>query len=128
MIEAGRKSQIEWADGNWIFLDIGFANNAKSCGLLVGSEEAKHLTFCEAKNEIIGRINSSKSPVNLVIEAPLSVCFDEHNNPTARSIERRLGQRPRCWYLQGGCSMMVAAMYLAREISDIQPLADVVLF
>jgi hypothetical protein len=29
MFEAGTPQQIEWADGNWIFLDIGFLAHGK---------------------------------------------------------------------------------------------------
>jgi hypothetical protein len=50
-----------------------------------------------------------------VIEAPLSVCFDSKGNPKGRSIEKEQN-RTRYWYVGAGCVVMVAALYLIRDI------------
>ena len=53
MIEAGTKSQVVWGNGNWVFLDIGFSRDARSCGLLVGDGEPSSIQFGEAKRCIL---------------------------------------------------------------------------
>jgi hypothetical protein len=58
---------------------------------------------------------ATRSPLNLVIEAPLSVCFSAAGNPKGRSIEKE-GSKTRYWYNGLGCTVMVAAMYLIRDI------------
>jgi len=85
MIHAGKVSDIRWSDGKWLILDIGFSNSRKSCGILLGDEEAKQLTFNEAVHEVI-RIANRLPLLNLVIEAPLSVTFDKSGNPKGRSM------------------------------------------
>jgi hypothetical protein len=63
----------------------------------------------------------------LVIEAPLSVCFDSRGNPKGRKIERE-DKKHRYWYESLGCSVMVAAMYLVYEIHDAKVSCTVRLF
>jgi hypothetical protein len=120
MIEAGHSSQIKWGNGNWIFLDIGFSNKRRSCGLLFGDNVPVCLKFGDAKRRIVEQFASADSLVNLVIEAPLSVSFDASGNPKGRSIEINdiYPTRTRYWYLGLGCAVMVAAMYLMREIHN----------
>jgi hypothetical protein len=120
MIEAGRSSEIEWGKGNWIFLDIGFSNKARSCGLLIGDEAPICLRFGDARRRIVDKLASAKALVNLVIEAPLSVSFDASGNPKGRSIDVTDSEpiKRRYWYLGLGCGVMVAAMYLIRDIHN----------
>ena len=117
MIQAGQRSQIEWGDGNWVFLDIGFSNQARSCGLLLGDAFAVSLQFGDARRQIMARVKASVSTLNLVIEAPLSVCFDSLGNPKGRRIEKEQS-KTRYWYNGVGCAVMVAAMYLIRDIDQ----------
>jgi hypothetical protein len=115
-INAGIGTEISWGEGNWVFLDIGFSEKARSCGLIIGDGTPRCLTFSEAKSAIKSEI--SKFPqLNLVIEAPLSVCFDAYGNPTGRSIEVE-GLQKRYWYVGPGCCVMVASMYLLRELES----------
>ena len=116
MIHAGKRAQINWGDGNWIFLDIGFSGRARTCGLLVGDGAPQCLQFADA---ILGikRAIASSPTFNLVIEAPLSVSFNAGGNPTGRSIELE-GSRARYWYVGPGCSVMVATMYLLRDLTS----------
>lgn len=111
---------VEWSSGTWIFLDIGFSNSGRTCGLLVSNGQPHEFLFSEAKKEIKNVTLGSKSPVNLVIEAPLSVCFDSKGNPKGRTIERE-GSRIRYWYLGLGCAVMVAAIYLIHELYALGP-------
>jgi hypothetical protein len=119
MIQAGKTHEILWGEGNWVFLDIGFAKDAKSCGLLVGDDEPVCVQFGAAKRQIVRLAEQAGSPLNLVIEAPLSVCFTAAGNPTGRSVEKN-GSKTRYWYNGLGCAVMVAAMYLVRELHSAQ--------
>jgi hypothetical protein len=127
MIIAGNASEIIWGEGNWIFLDIGFSGRRKTCGLLVGGGEPQLATFSAATQMIVKTIAASRSTINMVIEAPLSICF-RNGNPTGRSIEKQTGSATRFWYVGAGCAVMVASMYLIRQISDAKPFVPVRLF
>ena len=126
MFEAGTPQQIEWADGNWIFLDIGFSGTQQTCGLAIRDAEARCLDFAEAQKRIIEHLAGAKSRTNLVIEAPLSVAF-RNGLPAPRSIERRDG-KSRFWYVGPGCAVMVASMYLTKAIQAASPSGGVRLF
>lgn len=76
---------------------------------------------------MVEKIKSSNVEVNLVIEAPLSVCFSANGNPKGRSIERE-NKRTRYWYVGLGCAVMVASMYIVRAIADAEPSVPVRLF
>jgi len=65
--------------------------------------------------------------VNLVIEAPLSVAFDAKGNPKGRSVEKQ-GNKTRYWYVGPGCTVMVAALYLVKAISELSGSAEIRLF
>jgi hypothetical protein len=131
MIGAGSRDQIKWGDGNWVFLDIGFSSSERSCGLLIGGAEPQAVRFGEAEQKIIGHIRAGKRPTNLVIEAPLSVCFNKCGNPTGRRFEKEVVERKtttRYWHVPLGCSVMVAAMYLVRSLSIELPSNRIRLF
>jgi hypothetical protein len=117
MITAGKKSDVHCGNGTWVFLDIGFSNNGKTCGLAFDDESPRSLQYGKARKEIVDRIRKHEGLVNLVIEAPLSVCFDCHGNPKGRKIERR-GSKTRYWYGGLGCAVLTAAMYLIRDIQE----------
>jgi len=131
MIEAGTEKQFVWGGGNWIFLDIGFSGakdaRGRTCGLVIGDAEPGLLNFAEAKKRIVDYLVGSRALVNLVIEAPLSVCFNAEGLPTGRSIETRDGKN-RFWYVGAGCSMMVASMYLLSAILEALPRSTIRLF
>lgn len=131
MIYAGKVNDISWSNGTWLILDIGFSNSQKSCGILLGDEEVRRLTFNDAINEVI-RIANSLPMLNLVIEAPLSVAFDKSGNPKVRCIDRSINKenKPilRPWYVGPGCVVMVASMYLMGKLYNSRPSAEVKLF
>ncbi|GMW04813.1 MAG: hypothetical protein AMXMBFR85_07960 [Dehalococcoides mccartyi] len=126
MIYAGLVYDISWQNGKWLILDIGFSNSQKSCGILLGDEEAKQLTFNETVHEVI-RIANSLPLLNLVIEAPLSVTFDKSGNPKGRSMEKE-GGKNRLWYVGPGCAVLVAGMYLMGKLYGSRPSGDIKLF
>ncbi|MEJ1382414.1 MAG: hypothetical protein RPT95_15840 [Candidatus Sedimenticola sp. (ex Thyasira tokunagai)] len=126
MIRAGAKSEIT-PDEEWLILDIGFANKSASCGLLVNTEPPVELKFNDAKERICEFITKSRGPVNLLIEAPLSVAFDLKGNPKGRAVEKQ-GSKTRYWYVGLGCTVTTAALYLMKAISEIQSDIEVRLF
>jgi len=126
MIHSGKADNISWPNGTWLILDIGFSNSQKGCGILLGDEEAKQLTFNDAIDEVI-RIANNLPLLNLVIEAPLSVTFDKSGNPKSRSMEKE-GKKNRLWYVGPGCAVLVAGMYLMKKLYDSHPTGDVRLF
>lgn len=123
-IRAGAVSEATQHSGEWIFIDIGFASSKPSCGLLVGEGDPAEITFSQLKQKII---SFDQTPLNLVIEAPLSIAFNALGNPTGRSIEKR-GRETRYWYVGLGCSVLVAATYLLRTIHDSNQSRDIRLF
>jgi hypothetical protein len=131
MLSAGTREQVTWGDGNWLFLDVGFSANSASSGLLVSDGNPCAVQFGGARRRILDHVKHANSPTNLVIEAPLSVCFNRDGNPMGRLIERdSIGgkTKTRYWHAGLGCSVMVAAMYIVRGIADVAPASQVRLF
>jgi hypothetical protein len=133
MICGGKTRDISWSNGTWLILDIGFAKTKNpSCGLLIHvpkqkeDEKIKAYTFNEAVNKVIEAARKNKT-LNLVIEAPLSVAFDKDGNPTGRSIDKQ-GSKPRYWYQQAGCVVMVATLHLMRSLISAKPDSEIRLF
>jgi len=130
MIEPGTCNQIKWDDDSWIIWDVGFGEDVKSSGLLVPHMEPKCFRFSCAKHLIIDHVKNAKSLTNLVIEAPLSVCFNKDGNPTPRECVERVEvdgkTEHRRWYQAGG--IMISAMYMIRAIVDAAPKQSVRLF
>jgi hypothetical protein len=127
MIRAGNKNEIHRQSGKWVIIDIGFANNASSCGLLIDDQVPVEVKFYDAKSEICKYISKQSQPINLIIEAPLSVAFDKYGNPKGRFVEKQNG-KIRYWYSGPGCTTMVAALYLIRSIVQSEPESEVRLF
>lgn len=127
MIRAGTTAEANRHSGEWVFVDLGFAEKAKSCGLLLGNGEPDEVSFSQLKARLLEVVASDDRPLNLLIEAPLSVAFNEHGNPTGRTVEKR-ENRTRYWYVGLGCSVLVAATYLLRALHDANPRREIRLF
>lgn len=127
LILAGAVEHLSRPDGSWAILDIGFANKRRTCGLLLPGEPPSCVTYGQARATLLAFLATATNPVNLVVEAPLSVAFSADGNPTGRSVESRGGQR-RYWYVGLGCSVMVAALYLIRDLAEAKPSSPVRLF
>ena len=127
MIRAGIPAEANRLSGEWVFVDLGFAEKAKSCGLLLGDGNPEEVSFSQLKARLLEVVASDHGPLNLLVEAPLSVAFNEHGNPTGRVIEKR-GYQTRYWYVGLGCSVLVAATYLLRAIHDANPRREIRLF
>ena len=126
-IRAALTHEATRTSAEWVFVDLGFAQNAKSCGLLVGDGKPRDLSFSELQAFLVSLVTSGSESLNLLLEAPLSVSFGVNGNPTGRSVERRDG-KSRYWYVGLGCSVLVAATYLLRAIHDAQPSREIRLF
>jgi hypothetical protein len=134
MMEAGLPEYVCPESGEWLFVDIGFSSKRRSCGLVCNDDTPKALTFAEASACVIAAAAvpeaakvGNKATLNLLIEAPLSVAFDERGNPTGRIFEK-LKEGHRYWNEGGGCLVMTAAMYFLRALHDSKPRRKVRLF
>ena len=112
-----RVDEVVRGCGNWIFVDIGFAQRGiKSCGVAFNDGDPSKVQFGDLASEIVGWISRRSGPFHFLIEAPLSVAFDSEGNPTGRAIEKRPSENPRYWYMGAAPSMLVATMYLLYEV------------
>lgn len=118
-ITSAKIDQVTSTPGLWVYVDIGFSSKQRSCGLLIEGGDPVELLFSELCERLKKLCKECTTPINLVIEAPLSVAFDSKGNPAGRSIER-LGKQTRYWYVGLGCSVLVAATYLLRELVAVQ--------
>lgn len=117
MIKAAEIVDIQKDSGDWVFVDMGFAKSGnKSCGLAVNDENPICLTYSDLASKISELLTQNSRPLNLLIEAPLSIAFDIRGNPTDRSIEKR-GSTTRYWYVGLGCSVLVGATFLLHKLS-----------
>ena len=76
MIRAGHITDANRNSGDWVFVDVGFAHAARSCGLLIGDEQPQELSFSKLRTELMEVATATTKPLNLLIEAPLSVAFN----------------------------------------------------
>ena len=127
MIYAGTRQHLNVESGSWIITDIGFSNRKHTCGLSFDLADPVCVNFSDLKSSVTEHIRRAQSTCNLLIEAPLSVAFDRHQNPIGRSIEKE-GSKTRYWYVGLGCAVMTAALYLVRAIHDAKLANDVRLF
>jgi len=124
-IRAATIEEVARDPGDWVFVDLGFAvKKKKTCGLLLGDGEPRVVTFSELRSKIAGICRATGAPLNLLIEAPLSVAFGANGNPAGRTIELR-ANKPRYWYVGPASSVIVAATYLLRTIHDLPPQREV---
>jgi hypothetical protein len=127
-MRAGHLRDVHRDSGEWLFVDIGFAREAKTCGLLQGGGSAEAVTFGVLRDRVVrAAIEGEAAPLNLLIEAPLSVAFTTNGNPTGRSIERR-PEGTRFWYAGLGCAVLVAATYLVRAIASAKVKREIRIF
>lgn len=117
-IRAATVGEVTRQSGRWAFVDLGFAEKSKSCGLALDDEQPVEVRFSDLCTKLRQEIQGGVGTVNLLLEAPLSVTFDEAGNPTGRAVEKR-GLTTRYWYVGLGCSVLVAATYLLRSLLPV---------
>jgi hypothetical protein len=101
MIAAGLPQDVCPESGEWLFVDVGFSSEKKSCGVLGDDDAAPNvLTFADASARIIAAAaleepanTTSKATLNLLIEAPFpwrstreAIQPDEYSKGCGRSI------------------------------------------
>ncbi len=127
-IRAGHASEIDKRNGEWLFIDLGFGEKAISCGVLKGDCQPTMVSFGKlvklAKWEAQ---QNAPSPLNLVLEAPLSVTFNKDGNPTPRACDWKNEER-RDWYRYAAPSMILAAGYLLQALANCGIQRDVRLY
>ena len=127
-IRAGSMEELHRDSGKWAFVDVGFSRESKTGGLLIHDDvRAAAYTFDELKKKLCLLANESSVPLNLVLEAPLSVAFTCAGNPAGRSMEKADAGH-RYWYAGLGCQVTVAAAYLVRAMKDEGLQRDIRLF
>ena len=76
VIRAGQLDEAHKGSGEWVFVDPGFAMDGRSsCGLLEASagRKSEAVAFSKLKKRLETIAIDGDQPLNLVIEAPLSV-------------------------------------------------------
>ncbi len=111
----GTFDNVDTNPDNWMFVDIGFASTKRSSALAVADNPPQLLTFAELSEELVQALKTPVAPVNLVIEAPLSIAFNSEGNPTGRKIEKR-GLKTRYWYCGAGAVTLLAASHLMHRL------------
>ena len=127
-IIAGSVNDICKESGDWMIVDVGFSREKASCGVWTSKEIAKEVTYGCLKKWVIQEAQEKDSPpLNLLLEAPLSVVFNKDGNPDHRSCDKR-GNQYRDWYVNAGASTLVAAGHLLRALHDCKRQREVRLF
>lgn len=142
-IRAGTRSQLEKPTGDWMFVDLGFAKNERSCAIADGlaEEPAKNMRFGELRDTICERIRGGTKVIHFVIEAPLSGYMREEGNPLGRSVEIRRGAldsddssgrgkrtMTRYWYSGAGGALLAPTLLLFTSLRDVGASCEIRVF
>ena len=99
-------------------VDLGFSGKSRSCGLASfdgnGRLSPVKRTFRECVDDVASHVHRHGFSV-LIIEAPLSACFNARGNPCARGPFEE-APKPRWWSLRAGATMALAAQYFLRFV------------
>lgn len=98
-----------------IAIDIGFSNKRATCGAAI-DEGSWNLTFIQAVRKVQD-FAQHQSEFVLILEAPLSACFDHVGNPCARGDFERT-KPARWWSLGAGAVTSLAAMHFLRTLNE----------
>ena len=127
-IIAGCTTDINKDSGQWLIVDIGFSSTEPTCGVWKGTGEPCVVKFGELVTLVAREVRrADPKPLNLLLEAPLSVAFQQNGNPTRRSCDSCDGKH-RDWYVNAGATTLIAAGYLLRALDGCQRQRDVRLF
>lgn len=126
-IVPGVRSQARRDSGQWVFVDIGFSGHSKTCGIAIGDSQPRDVHYSDLASSIARELEAGASPLNLLIEAPLSVAFNAAGNPTGRRIEKKNGQT-RYWYVGAGAAVLLATTHFLRCLYDMRLSTEIRLF
>lgn len=127
MIIPGTPAMASRDSGVWVFVDMGFSKNSKSCGIAIGECEPYVVRYGDLGPRIACELSKGSPPLNLLIEAPLSVAFNNRGNPTGRKIEKRR-RYTRYWYVGAGAATLLATTHLLRRLHEMHPAREIRLF
>ena len=127
MIVPGDRGLARRDSGQWVFVDIGFSQGRRSCGIAIDDSKPRDVRYGDLVSEIAREIAKGSSPLNLLIEAPLSVAFKADGNPTGRRIEKK-NRDTRYWYVGAGAAVLLATTHLLRRLYDMPPSREIRLF
>ncbi len=117
MIKAGTKEQLleKYDIVDWLIIDMGFSRDRKSCGIKFNEQDAFEATYSEMTDFVLEHIQvNTRRPLNLMIEAPLSVSFTKSGNPTGRAVDGE-GQDSRKWYVGAGAVAALRRIHLEQK-------------
>ena len=127
-ILAGSVCQIGKGSGEWMIVDLGFSAKQRSCGIWTKATNTEVVTFGQLVKRVTGEAQKADSvPLNLLLEAPLSVAFKKDGNPTRRLCDTKDGKY-RDWYVNAGATTLIAADHLLRHLDSCKIQRDVRLF
>lgn len=136
---------------NWFIVDIGFSNSSKSCGVVTVENGNNPVGLNKDGNIYYGALiqkfqdfAEAKIKIGLVIEAPLSIAFNntpnkvKNGNPVGRkgveqeyssSEENENIQSSRYWYVGAGATVTLATINFLNQIKVLsEKLPDIYLF
>ncbi|MCE2501118.1 MAG: hypothetical protein J4G13_09675 [Dehalococcoidia bacterium] len=123
-IRAGTQVEINALEGDWLFIDLGFHTTNETCGVLKilnpEAEEALggNFTFGYTVDVTTNTIHERvRTPLNLVLEAPLSMTFGNAGNPITRACDTGNGP-PRPWTAGAAPIVTVSAISLLTKLRD----------
>ena len=127
-IVAGRTTDINRGSGQWLIVDIGFSSTDPSCGVWNGTGKPEVVEFGDLVTLATQEVRMAGSqPLNLLLEAPLSVAFQPNGNPTRRKCDSQ-DDKHRDWYVNAGATTLIAASHLLWALANCQGQRDVRLF
>lgn len=99
-------SQIAQNIENWFSVDIGYSEKSKSCGVYISSlQRGEDVSYDEMVKKFQNFLLSNKSQkVGLIIEAPLSIAFN-NGNPIGRKKVEKENSLTRYWYNGAGATV-----------------------
>lgn len=120
---AGSVTDFSTDRADWVFVDQGFAGSVKgkparrTTGVWLPNDDLpRNFSWSDAVAAIMRLVERAENPINIMIEAPLSIAFASDGNPTLRAFERQ-GESKRYWYMQGGLVTLFAASILLHQLA-----------
>lgn len=84
VMRPGTVDEIQPDSGEWILVDIGFSRDGATSGILEGDAKPRAVSFVFFQSNVVQATSTARGPLNLLIEAPLSVAFTKRGNLRSR--------------------------------------------